>query len=70
MKRYIYSIYFIFTFLIIDIFLRIVTLNTNYITYGLMFDFSFIFILLGIIFLLNGLFKRIIYYSFTLLSLI
>ena len=70
MKRYIYSIYFIFTFLIIDIFLRIVTLNSNYITYGLMFDLSFIFILLGIIFLLNGLFKRIIYYSFTLLSLI
>lgn len=67
MKKYIYTVYFILTFLIIDIFLRVITSNTSYMLYGLMFDFSFIFILLGIILLLNKVFKKIIYYSFTLL---
>ena len=67
MKKYIYTVYFSLTFLIIDIFLRIITSNTSYMLYGLMFDFSFIFILLGIILLLNKVFKKIIYYSFTLL---
>lgn len=70
MKKYIYSLYFIFTFLIMDIFLRIITLNNNYFIYGLMFNLSFIFILLGIIFLLNKLFKKIIYYLFTILSIL
>ena len=67
MKKYLYIVFLILTFLVIDIFLRFITINNSYLIYGLLFDLSFISLLIGIILLVGKLYKKIIYTFFSAL---
>lgn len=63
-KRYLYIFFLILSFLLIDIILRINTNNGMYSIFNFLFDISWISLLLSLILILKGIYRRITYSTF------
>lgn len=61
LKRYKYLIFVTLSFFILDIMLRVVTKNYQYVIYNYLFDISWILLFLGFIIILKGKYKNTLY---------